>query len=82
MKKLLLATGNKGKILELRALLENLEAEILVPEEIGLELQVEETGKTYAENAAKKAKAFAKASGLLSLADDSGLEVAALDVCS
>jgi XTP/dITP diphosphohydrolase len=79
MKKLLLATGNKGKILELRALLENLEAEILVPEEIGLELQVEETGKTYAENAAKKAKAFAKASGLLSLADDSGLEVTALD---
>lgn len=79
MKKLLLATGNKGKILELRALLENLEAEILVPEEIGLELQVEETGKTYDENAAKKAKAFAKASGLLSLADDSGLEVAALD---
>jgi XTP/dITP diphosphohydrolase len=79
MKKLLLATGNKGKILELRALLENLEAEILVPEEIGLELQVEETGKTYAENATKKAKAFAKASGLLSLADDSGLEVAALD---
>ena len=74
----MLATGNKGKILELRELLNGLKAEILIPDDIGLELDVEETGKTYAENAAKKAEAFAKASGLLSLADDSGLEVEAL----
>ncbi|HET7144464.1 MAG TPA: non-canonical purine NTP pyrophosphatase, partial [Anaerolineales bacterium] len=43
------------------------------------DLEVEEDGRTYAENAAKKAAAFAQASGLLSLADDSGLEVDALD---
>jgi len=79
MKKLLLATNNAGKIKELRALLQGMKAEILTPNELGLELDVMESGDTYLENAAKKAIAFAKASGMLSLADDSGLEVAALD---
>lgn len=78
MRQLLLATLNKGKILELQALLESIKAEILTPQDIGLVMQVEERGKTYAENAAAKAKAFAVESGLLSLADDSGLEVDAL----
>lgn len=78
MRRLLLATLNSGKILELRALLEEIDADLLTPQDIGLEIQVEEKGKTYAENAASKAKAFAKESGLLSLADDSGLEVHAL----
>lgn len=79
MKKLLLATNNAGKIKELRALLQGIKAEILTPNELGLELDVMESGDTYLENAAKKAIVFAKASGMLSLADDSGLEVAALD---
>lgn len=79
MKKLLTATANKGKIRELRALLNNLGFELVTPTDIGLNLNVEENGATYAENAAKKAVAFAQASGLTSIADDSGLEVDALD---
>ncbi|MGE5249038.1 MAG: RdgB/HAM1 family non-canonical purine NTP pyrophosphatase [Bacteroidota bacterium] len=77
--KLLIATNNRGKVRELRALLGGLPVELLTPHDLGLKLQVAEDGSTYAENAAKKALAFAQASGLLSLADDSGLEVAALD---
>ncbi len=79
MKKLLIATNNKGKVKELQELLEGLEAELVTPADIHLTLDVEEDGRDYAENAAKKAIAFARASGLISLADDSGLEVDALD---
>jgi XTP/dITP diphosphohydrolase len=75
MKKLLLATNNHGKVEEMRAILIHLDLELLTPSEIGLDLQVSENGTTYAENATLKAVAFAKASGLTSLADDSGLEV-------
>ena len=78
MRKLLLATGNQGKIKEMKALLQSVEAEILTPGDLDLVLQVEETGKTYIENAARKAKAFATAANMLTLADDSGLEVEAL----
>ncbi|HEY2982376.1 MAG TPA: RdgB/HAM1 family non-canonical purine NTP pyrophosphatase [Anaerolineales bacterium] len=78
-KQLLIATNNKGKVAELRALLADLPIELVLPEQIGLDLHVEEDGRTYAENAAKKAKAFAAAGGKIALADDSGLEVAALD---
>jgi XTP/dITP diphosphohydrolase len=79
MKKLLLATNNPGKVDEMRAILANLDLQLLTPSEIGLDLQVSEDGTTYAENATLKAVAFAKASGLISLADDSGLEVDVLD---
>ena len=79
MKKLLLATNNYGKVEEMRAILTHLNLQLLTPSEIGLDLQVSEDGTTYAENAILKAVAFAKASGLTSLADDSGLEVDALD---
>jgi XTP/dITP diphosphohydrolase len=79
MKKLLLATNNHGKVKEIRAILTHLNLQLLTPSEIGLNLQVSEDGSTYAENAILKAVAFAKASGLISLADDSGLEVDALD---
>ena len=79
MKKLLIATNNKGKLKEFQDLLKDIGIELVTPADINLELEVEEDGKTYAENAAKKAKAFAQASGLISLADDSGLEVDALD---
>jgi XTP/dITP diphosphohydrolase len=79
MNKLLIATNNKGKVAELQALLDDLKIELVTPDDIGLQLNVHEDGNTYAENASKKAIAFAKASGLVSLADDSGLEVDALD---
>lgn len=78
-RRLLVATGNAGKQREFRRLLAHLPADVVTPDEIGLQLQVEEPHATYAENAAAKAEAFARASGLLSLADDSGIEVAALD---
>jgi XTP/dITP diphosphohydrolase len=79
MPKLLLATGNPGKLREFRALLMDLEAQLLAPGDLDLDLEVEEKGHTYAENAAHKARTYALRSGLVSLADDSGLEVAALD---
>ena len=79
MKQLLIATNNRGKIKELQDLLKDTGLELVIPAQIGLDLDVIEDGATYAENAAKKAIAFAQASGLVSLADDSGLEVDALD---
>jgi len=79
MNKLLIATNNKGKVKELQDLLKGTDFELVTPADINLNLEVEEDGTTYAENAAKKARAFAHASGLISLADDSGLEVDALD---
>jgi XTP/dITP diphosphohydrolase len=79
MQKLLIATQNNGKIKEILSLLDDLEMEFVTPAQMGIELDVEETGDTYADNAVLKAKAFANASGLPALADDSGLEVAALD---
>jgi XTP/dITP diphosphohydrolase len=79
MNQLLIATNNKGKIKELQDLLNDTAIEPITPAQINLELDVTEDGLTYAENAAKKAIAFAHASNLISLADDSGLEVDALD---
>src|SRR5512138_526253 len=79
MKQLLIATNNKGKVKELQDLLKDLGLELVMPAQIGLDLDVVEDGQTYAENATKKAVAFARASGLISLADDSGLEVDALN---
>jgi len=78
-KKLLIATNNPGKVRELQALLAEFHLDLILPADLGLNLKVEEDGLTYAENAAKKANAFAQASGLTSLADDSGLEVDALN---
>ncbi len=79
MTRLLLATTNVGKQRELRRLLARVAADIVTPDEIGLSLEVDEPHDTYAENAVAKADAYARASGLLSMADDSGIEVAALD---
>lgn len=79
MSRILLATNNPGKLREIQAILQELKAEILTPRQLNLDLVVSETGQTYAENAALKAKAFAQAAGILALADDSGLEVDALD---
>jgi XTP/dITP diphosphohydrolase len=79
MNKLLIATNNKGKVKELPELLKDTGLDVVTPTQINLQLDVIEDGNTYAENATKKAIAFAKASGMISLADDSGLEVDALD---
>ncbi|MDX9864368.1 MAG: RdgB/HAM1 family non-canonical purine NTP pyrophosphatase [Anaerolineaceae bacterium] len=76
---LLIATGNPGKMIELQGLLKDLPVKLVTPAEVGLsDFDVVEDGHTYAENAAKKALAYCRASGLSVLADDSGLEVDAL----
>lgn len=81
--KLIIATGNKGKYREFCEIIrdtagENFAGEIIFAPEIS-RMIVEETGKTYAENSMLKARAWAERSGLPCLADDSGLEVDALD---
>jgi XTP/dITP diphosphohydrolase len=76
--RLLLATGNAGKLRELQALLGGLPLELVTPTQLGLTVGVEETGEDYAENAGLKARAFAQVSGLWALGDDTGLEVEAL----
>lgn len=76
---LLIASTNRGKLREIQAVLTGLPVELLLPADLDLDLHVAETGKTYAENAALKARAYCRASGLLTLADDSGLEVDALE---
>jgi XTP/dITP diphosphohydrolase len=78
MFKLLIATNNLGKVEEFQALLQGCTLELLTPASIGLDLQVEEIGESYIENAVLKAKAFSLRSSLWTLADDSGLEVDAL----
>ncbi len=79
MSELLLATANPGKQREFSRLLQDLPGRLVLPQQIGLTLDVPEPHLTYAENAAAKADAYSRASGLLTLADDSGIEVAALD---
>ena len=76
--KLLLATHNPAKVRELSSLLSAEEWELVTLEQQDLRLEVPEVGQTLEENAAAKARAYAQASGLVALADDSGLEVEAL----
>lgn len=78
MSELLLATANPGKQREFRRLLRGLPGRLVMPQELGLDLDIPEPHPTYAENAAAKATAYSRASGLPALADDSGLEVASL----
>jgi XTP/dITP diphosphohydrolase len=76
--RLCIATRNAGKQVEFRELLADWPGEIVFPQDLGLDLDVEEVGDSFAEIAALKARAYARASGLSCLADDSGLEVDAL----
>jgi XTP/dITP diphosphohydrolase len=76
---LLLATANRGKQRELGRLLAGIPGRLVYPQDVGIELDVPEPHATYAANAAAKAEAYGRASGLLTLADDSGIEVEALD---
>ena len=78
MPKLLIATRNKGKMRELRQLLGGVPHEIASLDDLGIADEIEETGATFEENAALKAEGYSQLSGLLTLADDSGLEVDAL----
>jgi XTP/dITP diphosphohydrolase len=78
-KKILLASSNAGKLVEMQALMEGTAYQLITSKQKGIFLNVVEDGTTYAENAIKKATAYAAASGMLTMADDSGLEVDALD---
>src|SRR5687768_10634653 len=78
MARLLLATGNPGKVREFRRLLGSIPFDVVTPAEAGIRIEVEEDGATYEENALKKARSYAETSGLVALGDDSGLEVDAL----
>lgn len=79
MPKLLLATNNSGKVREYKKLLKDAGYELVTPAELGISADIEETGNSLAENATIKASAMAEASGILTLADDSGLFVDALN---
>ncbi len=76
--KLIFATGNENKMREIREILAGRGYEILSMKEAGIDIDVEENGKTFSENALIKARAISEASGELVLADDSGLEIDAL----
>lgn len=76
--RLLIATHNRGKLTEYQAMFADLPIELVALDDVGIFNYVPETGTTFAENARLKALAYARASGLLTLADDSGLEVDAL----
>ena len=76
--KVVLASHNKTKMVEMRAILSRMGVEVISQAEVGLDLEPEETGTTFEENARIKAKAVMEASGLPAIADDSGLMVDAL----
>src|SRR5260370_6145552 len=78
MRALLLATTNRHKLEEYYTIFSDLPLTLQSLREVHIDMDVEETGQTFAENAQLKALAYARASGMLSLADDSGLEIDAL----
>jgi XTP/dITP diphosphohydrolase len=75
MKKIIFATGNQGKMKEIREILGDLDAEILSMKEAGISADIVEDGKTFEKNAVIKAKAISALTGEIVLADDSGLEI-------
>ena len=78
-KKLIVATWNSGKVREFSRMLSEMPFEVVGLDDLGITLEVEETGSTFEENALLKATAYARESGELTLADDSGLEVDSLN---
>lgn len=79
--KIVFATGNQGKMKEIRMVMEDLGLEILSMKEAGLDLEIEENGTTFEENALIKARAIAEyVKDSIVLADDSGLEVDYLNI--
>ena len=77
--KFVLATHNPGKLREMSDILSKFGIQVVSPADVGITVDVEETGTTFAENAMLKAKAICEASGLPAIADDSGLCVDALN---
>lgn len=77
MEQIIFATKNKGKIKEVKSILHDFE--VISMEEAGITLEVIEDGKTFIENAVKKAKEISKVTGKITMADDSGLEIDFLD---
>lgn len=75
MKKVIFATGNTGKMKEIREILSDLDAEVLSMKEAGIQVDIVEDGKTFEENAVIKAATICKLTGEIVLADDSGLEI-------
>lgn len=75
MKKIIFATGNQGKMREIREIMSDIDVEVLSMKEAGITADVEENGKSFEENAVIKAKAISKMTGEIVLADDSGLEI-------
>lgn len=77
-RKFVLASKNQGKLREMREILGTLGCEVVSQADVGVDVDVEETGETFEENSALKASAVMRASGLPAIADDSGLVVDAL----
>ena len=79
MKKIIFATTNKNKVREVNMMMEGFDVQLIPMTEMGIDVEVEETGTTFEENAIIKAKAICDLTGEIALADDSGLEVDYLD---
>lgn len=79
MKKIIMATGNKNKVREIREMLEGTGFEIVSLKDAGIDIEIEENGTTFEENATIKAETIAKMTGQLTVADDSGLSIDAFD---
>lgn len=79
MKRIIFATSNEGKMKEIRAILEDLEVEVVSLKEAGIKADIDENGTTFEENALIKAETISKLTNEIVMADDSGLEVDYLD---
>ena len=79
MKKIIFATTNKNKVREVNMMMEGFDVELVPMADMGIDVEIEETGTTFEENAIIKAKAICEMTGEIALADDSGLEVDYLD---
>ena len=75
MKRIIFATGNQGKMKEIREILSGLDVEVVSMKEAGIQADIEENGTTFEENAVIKAKTICELTGEIVLADDSGLEI-------
>ena len=79
MTKIVFATGNQGKMREIKAIMADMDVEVVSMKEVGICVDIEEDGATFEENALIKARAIAKETDAIVLADDSGLEIDFLD---
>ncbi len=79
MKRIIFVTGNKGKLAEIEKILKDLDYEVVSMKDAGVSVDIDENGSTFEENAMIKARAVHDATGEMTMADDSGLEIDALD---